>query len=182
MKKGGGKSKGSAFERKICQELSKWVSYDKRDDIFWRSAMSGGRATVGMKRGITRTSQAGDITAIDSSGQKLTNNFVIECKFYRNIHIESMMFGKPKNNSILEFWTKLYTDSLKLGKDMMLIIKQNNSSTLIALPVYSYLNSALKDYDNVKPVASFMNTNPGCYLYDFKKFLKEVDPIILKIN
>jgi len=176
-----GKQKGSAFEREICQELSKWISYGERDDIFWRSAMSGGRATVGMKRGIQRTSQAGDITAIDSLGQKLTDKFVIECKFYRNIHIESMMFGKPKNNSILEFWTKLYTDSLKLGKDMMLIIKQNNSPTLIALPVYSYLNSALKDYnDNIKPIASFMNTNPGCYLYDFKQFLKEVDPIILR--
>ena len=70
-----GKLKGGAFEREICVKLSKWVSYGERDDLFWRSAMSGGRQTVGFKKGINRKNQAGDITAIDPIGQKLIDSF-----------------------------------------------------------------------------------------------------------
>ena len=176
MKPGAGKSKGGSFEREICQKLSKWVSYGERDDIFWRSAMSGGRATVGMKKGIKRTSQAGDITAIDPLGNKLTDKFVIECKFYKNIHIESMMFGKPKVGTILEFWTKLYKDSVKLNKDMMLVIKQNGWPVLLGVRWDSYFRKVLDTYYDISPLATFLDITPECYLYDFNRVLKEVDP------
>jgi len=46
MRKGGGKAKGASFERDICRRLSLWVSAGKQEDVFWRSAMSGGRSTV----------------------------------------------------------------------------------------------------------------------------------------
>jgi len=42
MKKGGGKNKGSSFERKICKELSLWWSGGKSDSIFYRTGGSGG--------------------------------------------------------------------------------------------------------------------------------------------
>src|SRR3972149_54775 len=155
MKPGSGKSKGGSFERVVCQKLSKWISYGERDDIFWRSAMSGGRATVGMKRGITRTSQAGDITAIDSLGQKLTDKFVIECKFYRNIHLHSLLFGIPKNNSIYEFWITLYKNAQKLNKDMMLIIKQNGMPILLGLNKGSNFQIILNENYDIKPLALF---------------------------
>lgn len=176
MKAGAGKSKGGSFEREVCQKLSKWVSYGERDDIFWRSAMSGGRATVGMKRGIKRTSQAGDITAIDPLGNRLTDVFVIECKFYRNIHIESMMFGKPKVGTILEFWTKLCKDSEKMGKEPMLIIKQNGWPVLMGLSQISGFRHTLHSDYKAEPIVFFTNVVPACSLYHFDKILKEVDP------
>ena len=51
MRKGGGKAKGSSFERLICKELSLWITGGEHQDVFWRSAMSGGRSTVAMKKG-----------------------------------------------------------------------------------------------------------------------------------
>ena len=170
------KQKGGSFDREVCQKLSKWVSYGERDDIFWRSAMSGGRATVGMKRGIKRTSQAGDITAIDPLGNKLTDKFVIECKFYKNIHIESMMFGKPKVGTILEFWTKLYKDSEKLNKDMMLVIKQNGWPVLMGLAGHNEFRANLGHDYRISPLVKFNHVTPGCCLYNFNTILKEVDP------
>ena len=80
MRKGGGKEKGSAYERAICKRLSLYVSKGKRDDLFWRSAMSGGRATLQAKKGKKAQAQAGDITSIAAEGNKLTSTFMIECK------------------------------------------------------------------------------------------------------
>ena len=37
MRSGGGKQKGSAFEREICKKLSLWFTENERDDIFFRS-------------------------------------------------------------------------------------------------------------------------------------------------
>ena len=51
-KPGYGKQKGGEYERTVCKKLSLWVSNGTRDDIFWRSAMSGGRATLQRKKGI----------------------------------------------------------------------------------------------------------------------------------
>lgn len=73
-------NKGSPFEREICRRLSDWWSEGTRDDIFWRSAASGGRATVRTKRGKSTFGQYGDITAVDPVGQPLTRAVCIECK------------------------------------------------------------------------------------------------------
>lgn len=183
MRKGGGKPKGNAFEREICKDLSKWLSYGERDDILWRSAVSGGRATVGLKKGIIRKTQGGDITAIDPIGNKLTDKYVIECKSYKNIHLQSMLFGIPKKNSIHEFWIELYNKSKQLNKDMMLVIKHNNLPKLMGLTKSSRIGNLQQiiheDY-SIKPLASFQLALPDCYLYEFEYILNRVDPAVLE--
>jgi len=72
--------KGSSFERKICKRLSKWWTDGKRDDIFWRSSQSGGRATQRAKKGQRTFGSYGDITAVDPVGQPLMRMFTIELK------------------------------------------------------------------------------------------------------
>jgi hypothetical protein len=124
MKNGGGKRKGSAFEREICVALSLWVSKGKRKDLLWRSAMSGGRATVTRKRGEKNTTQTGDITAVHPDGNKLTNNFVIECKKYKDLDVASgLLFGRGR---LAKFWAQAYRESHIVGKMPLLIAKQNN--------------------------------------------------------
>ena len=84
MKQGAGKQKGSSFERKICKELSLWITDGERDDLFWRSSNSGGRATIVAVDG-TRHTQSGDISAIHPLGHAFTETFVVECKHHRCI-------------------------------------------------------------------------------------------------
>jgi hypothetical protein len=138
-KAGYGKQKGSEFERQICKSLSLWVSKGKRDDLYWRSAMSGGRATVQGKRGKVNTSQVGDISCIDPEGQELVNKYVIECKNYKDLHIESLIYGTPKNGSILEFWNVLCILAKGVNKLPMLIAKQNQKPAIVLLTHNSYL-------------------------------------------
>lgn len=73
-------AKGSSFERKICKQLSLWWSGGKRDDIFWRSSQSGGRATQRSKSGRKTFGSYGDIAAVDPIGLPLLEVFTIELK------------------------------------------------------------------------------------------------------
>jgi hypothetical protein len=74
------KQKGSDFERQICKDLSLWWSGGERDDIFWRTSLSGGRATVRRKSGKKTDLQCGDISAIDPYGVPLIQQVTFELK------------------------------------------------------------------------------------------------------
>lgn len=72
--------KGGEFERHICKTLSLWWTEQERDDVFWRSSQSGGRATQRLKQGKATFGSYGDIAAVDPIGIALTSVFTIECK------------------------------------------------------------------------------------------------------
>ena len=78
-KRRGGK-KGTPFEREICKELSSWWTGGKRDDVFWRSATSGARATVRFRKGKRTAGGCGDICALDPIGEPLLDVMTIEVK------------------------------------------------------------------------------------------------------
>lgn len=73
-------SKGSQFERDFCQYLSLWWTSGQRDDVFWRTAGSGGRARTRNKTGRQTHGQHGDLCATDPIGEPLTKILTIECK------------------------------------------------------------------------------------------------------
>lgn len=72
--------KGAGFERELCRTLSRWWSGDERDDIFWRTSQSGGRATTRARKGQLTYGQSADIAAVDPVGSALTNVVAIEAK------------------------------------------------------------------------------------------------------
>lgn len=126
---GAGKRKGGAFEREVCQRLSLWFSVGKRDDLFWRSSMSGGRATVKHKKGHANETQVGDVSAIHPDGARLTDHVVIECKFYRDLTILGGIF---ENIGLLyKFWDKLLP--VAGARHPMLIARQNRTATLVLM-------------------------------------------------
>jgi hypothetical protein len=128
MRKGGGKSKGSSFERLVCKELSKWVSRGKRQDIFWRSAMSGGRSTVALKTGTKLGAQAGDVSSIDTLGHRFISEYVIECKHYKDLNWQGMFKGV---GALSGFWDRLLVDAAQYEKQPFLIGRQNNWPILV---------------------------------------------------
>jgi hypothetical protein len=131
MRAGGGKAKGAEFERDVCRKLSLWVSNGRHDDVFWRSAMSGGRATLAQKVGKRRSAQDGDISAIRNEGHSLCELFNIECKFYKNLNLLGM-FSELKTRGVNEFWTVL-NRKCGLHKLPMLIAKQNRMEEIVVL-------------------------------------------------
>jgi len=136
MRSGGSKAKGSSFEIKICRELSLLVTGGKRTDVFWRSALSGGRATLEFDRGLINKSQAGDISAIAREGLWLIDGYQIECKHYGDLQF---MSGLLSNTGVLYgFWKSVVKDSSKHKKKPLLIAKQNNRPIImLTLPGHS---------------------------------------------
>lgn len=72
--------KGSNFERETCRDISMWYSNGEHDDWYWRTAMSGGMATVRGRIGKTTTGHYGDITATCPEAASLTKLCCIELK------------------------------------------------------------------------------------------------------
>jgi hypothetical protein len=72
--------KGSEFERSICKQLSLWWTDGERDDVFWRTSQSGGRATQRSKKGQKTYGSYSDIAAVDPIGEPLLKLFNIELK------------------------------------------------------------------------------------------------------
>lgn len=124
-----GHGKGAAFEREVSRRLSLWVTKGERDDLFWRTAMSGGRATLQARKGIVNRAQAGDIGAIDPAGEALLKHITIECKFHKDLVIlGSLLTGSGKLSSQ---WAKHCRESWQSKREPFLIAKENRCPTLL---------------------------------------------------
>lgn len=128
------KQKGAQFERELCTGLSLWVSHGQKRDLFWRSAMSGGRATVGRTKGHDLNRQAGDICSVSPEGHVLTDRFYIEAKYYKNLDLGALIFGEGK---LVGFWLDTCRHARKYGKRPMLVARENRRPALMLLPVAS---------------------------------------------
>jgi hypothetical protein len=127
MRPGGGKIKGSNFEREISKMLSMWVTEGNRDDVLWKSQNSGGRHTVRKKKNLETANQEGDITYTDELGKPFAELFCTECKNYKDLNIWSMI--EDKNVGLLSFWNTLC--KIKTKKQFILIAKQNRKPTIL---------------------------------------------------
>jgi hypothetical protein len=178
MNSGGGKAKGGEFERKVCKDLSLWITNGDRDDIFWRSAMSGGRASVKFKKGEKSHSQTGDITAIDPIGNSLTDKFIIECKTYKDLKLIGMIYNTTEKTGIVKFWNKLLIEAKNHGKQPMLIAKENRRDPIVGLSFESAM--WFQQFTDILPVVK-------CYLiglciYPYDTFFSYLDPSSLEIK
>lgn len=158
-----GKQKGSAFEREICQALSLWLSAGRDKDLFWRSAMSGGRATVGFNRGDVLSRQAGDICAVHPDGHQLTDRFYLECKFYKDLDLRAFLVGRGK---LASFWGETQTQARKYRKRPLLIAKQNNFPTMVLVRAGSTFGGTWGAWSSASTVMS------GVSIVWFEDFLK----------
>jgi hypothetical protein len=102
-KKGRGKSKGSAFEREISKQLSLWWSNGQRDDLFWRTAASGGRATVRKKKG-KNTGDSGDIASTDPDSAAMTKAFSMELKAGYNTYTLDTLLYRSDQSPLIKFF------------------------------------------------------------------------------
>jgi hypothetical protein len=125
MKKGNGKSKGNAFERKVAGLLDDWWKVPK--NTFWRTVNSGGWR------------QPGDLAPRILSGvEPMQFPFVVECKFYHTVDFWEVL--KEKKTAKLSVWWKQlnkeklqYSDSNKVCR--LLIFKQNFSPICVGFSI-----------------------------------------------
>lgn len=172
--------KGADFERKCCNRLSLWVSGGTRTDVYWRSAMSGGRATLASHRtrGRAFTAQAGDISAIHACGHALLDLFMIECKFYRDLILDAPLFGIDGQLKVI--WHKPVEEATGAGVQPFVIAKENKRQEVV-MTTYrgaEILRAAALSEGHLPLLAYFPQV--GMYVFSFRDVITDVDPAMLK--
>lgn len=164
------KKKGGAFERKVAKALSLWVSNNKNDDLLWRSATSGGKATVARRKdGKKVKTQMGDLIAVDRHREAniLISKFFIECKHVKNLRLDALVYGLPASGqTIIPFWHKLIDESKKYGKQPMLIARQNG--TLFSIMAIQ------KRLRQISPLIISTRFEDSVYIYNFEEVIAHV--------
>jgi len=154
------KPKGNAFERKICVALSLWVTQGARKDTFWRSAMSGGRATV---RGLD-VRQAGDVCAVAPEGHEFCDQFYVECKHLKSLDFHCLLKG---TGLLHKHWRDTAKRALKRQQEPLLVARQNGTPIILV----SYL------FRPVKPRLEVSLNGDEFYIYQFADFLNQDWPL-----
>ncbi len=135
MKRGGGSKKGGRFEREICKKFSLWISKGARDDIFWRTAGSGARATNRKRRGQTTCNSEGDVGYLDAEFSWFTDSVLIECKRgYNSWRIDNRLLPKLPKGGVWRIWEELEQDAADSNKLPLLVLKQDRRPVLFFFP------------------------------------------------
>lgn len=126
MKKGGGKAKGSSFERFYAKKISLWITDGKRDDAVWRSSNSGGKATV-----TESDTQCGDLVPTRPEAQSFFDRFSLELKNYKAI--DFLHFNK-ENFILYKWWEQASGDAKRSGdKHPLLIFRINRRGDFLVM-------------------------------------------------
>lgn len=167
------KAKGSEFERQVCKRLSLWVSGMTREDVFWRSSMSGGRATLARRRRKKALeTQTGDISAIHPLGQPLLDLFIIECKCLKNLELHNPAFGVG-SGVLMRIWNEEKKKAEDSHRSPMVIARQNWKGDVVVVDGVGAQYLRAGDYNDVlRPTAIYPRY--GAHVYLFRDILKFV--------
>jgi len=130
MRRGGGKLKGGAFERKMCRALTEWITGKKDPVIFWRSASSGAQATQSIKHG-KKSTMGGDAIAVDKLGQAFIDKYLLEFKHYKTYDLEKFLF--KNDGDLAKWWEQCKRDAKLASKKPLMIFKRNNFPEMVMI-------------------------------------------------
>lgn len=138
------RGKGGGYERELSKMLSDWW-IPGRDDIFWRTAASGGRATNRFRQGKKTYGQSGDIQAVDPVGSPLTRVISIEAKRgHKDAHIGDTLDRLPGKK--LRWWEVFLYQAQRESEEAgvpfwMLVIRRDARQALVYIPwgLYAHL-------------------------------------------
>lgn len=187
-------AKGGQFERQICKELSLWWTKGEREDVFWRTAGSGARATTRAKSNRQTAGSYGDITAIDPIGKPLLDVVTVECK--RGYSTQTIADLLDHSTSSAEqtyegwFLKAIHDHQQARSKYWMLITRRNQRQGLVFIPndfyeqLYSTSDYMISVPKMVLDVRLRSKTIGDIYVrivgVHFSDFLKLADPDFIK--
>lgn len=177
-----GQGKGPAFERKLCKLFSMWWTDGIRDDVFWRTSQSGGRATTRAKTSKTTRGQYGDIGATDPIGDPLTQLCVIEAKKGYNNQSFYDLLDKPKPTSIYYKWIQKLQDEIVCGHApyWLLVHRRDHRPYIVIMPNQLYNKIKIKPPRRVRIADDRLGMRIGCTAMLLEHFFRYVRPNHIK--
>ena len=173
-----GQGKGSSFERELCKKLSLWWTDGDREDIFWRTAGSGARATVRSKQGKQTAGQHGDIAATDPDGKDFLSVVTIEMKRGYNKDTFQDLFDSLETSAVqtYEKWiAQAYHSSLAAESYSWMIITKRDRRIPIVICSAHLIRELVENGAESLSSCSMMRASSvpvrveerACYEFDF---------------
>lgn len=131
MRPGGGKAKGSDFERKICVAMSLWLTSGGRTDLFNRNVLSGGRFTIMHGKG--DAGAPGDLAASHPIAHNFLEHLLIECKHYRSLKLDELLLKGMSRSFLGQISLKAEKQARLTGRHSIVIAQQNRAQPLMLM-------------------------------------------------
>ena len=158
-------AKGGSFEREMSKAFSLWFTAGVRDDVFWHTQSSGGRATQRKKTGKATSGQHGDMFATDEIGKPLEKAWNVEFKSGYADTSERKLFDEKgrrakihfrwdlldlidsfQNKPVFEgFWGQARRDAWESGRTPVLVFRRNLRKPCIVF-TRKYFNSLVDHF------------------------------------
>lgn len=155
MKRGGGKRKGSAFERWAARQLSLWLTGGADYTQLIRSVSSGGWTA-----GRTSTEawrNVGDLAPNGPAGERFRETFAVECKHHRRIDLWAL-WTHDDGGLLGQWWGKLQKEiaaSPRPSLRPLLVFRANRVPTMVATQAAVLTEWHLPGDVNVAAVAAW---------------------------
>lgn len=158
MRKGGGRKKGSAYERRIAKLFERWWGTKVS-----RTPLSGG---WGNKK---EFETCGDL--ICQGGWP----FSIECKCYKKWHLEQLLTGEKCK---IKSWWKQSVDDAGHKKIPLLVFTRNHQPNFIMLRVNDWREKLSHQWDTLGPTMEFYmeETNDRVLVMLLSTFIDTCNP------
>lgn len=127
MKRGAGKSKGSAFERWVGAQLSLWLTGGTDKTQLIRSALSGGWAAG--RSGDAPWRHVGDLAPNGPLGDLFRQQFGVECKFHKTLDLWGLW--RADGGQLIGWWDKIAKECAPTGLTPLLICKGNHLPVMV---------------------------------------------------
>lgn len=170
LRSGGGKQKGSGFERTCCEQLSMWLSRGERRDLICRTVGSGGQYTSAAQRGKV-AGLAGDLRAQDGEQAfRFFDRTVVECKFWRDLELVKFLLKSGELYDAMQKVKKEAEDTKKAN--WWLLAKQNNRTPLL----FTQCDFNLGFKYPIEKLRYHILFNASVFMFTLEEFLQVVIP------
>jgi len=172
--------KGGDFEREVSKTFTKWLTGLEKPYKYWRMPGSGGLATIHEEC----STLSGDIRALSSDAEFLTDCFSIECKTGYPGTSFWQHFKNIKTFHIKAFWQQCLNDAYKGGKRPMLIYRKKGKQIILGIcKPDKIIMETLSDLLAATPSITMrfgLEEMPEITFYDFQDFIQAVSPDIIR--
>ena len=173
--------KGSAWEREFCTLLSTWWTGGTRDDVFWRSSQSGGRATSRFKKGRRTAGSYGDICALDPIGQPLLDFVTIEAKRgYTASTLHDILDSPGRTQQKWESWMDQAQRSAEQAGSIswLIVARRDKRKAIVVMPAETVRR--IMGYATMNTLFIRFSAGKEIYAVTLDAFFAEVSPKMIR--
>ena len=172
-------NKGSPYERTICKQLSLWWSGDEDQEVFWRTSMSGGRATIRAKQKLKTPNSYGDVGYLDTIGKPFIDKVLLELKrgYTKDISILDFLDKNRGEPILLKWWNKAEKERrLAKRKYIFIIFRRDRHKSCILLKeqVFGKMKDWFGTFNN--NIINIKHKNLKLVAIELDKFLDWCNP------